>query len=79
MERAMSMPVRIDDELYEQAKAAAKGECRTIAGQLEFWAKVGRAALDNPDLPVDFVRELLLARAEDKSQLTPFKPGQLRG
>lgn len=24
----MSMPVRIEDELYEQAKAAAKGECR---------------------------------------------------
>lgn len=75
----MSMPIRIDDELYEQAKAASKGECRTIAGQLEFWAKVGRAALDNPDLPVDFVRELLVARAEDKNQLTTFKLGQLRG
>ena len=75
----MSMPIRIDDELYEQAKTASKGECRTIAGQLEFWAKVGRAALDNPDLPVDFVRELLVARAEDRNQLTTFKPGQLRG
>lgn len=75
----MSMSIRIDDELYEQAKTASKGECRTIAGQLEFWAKVGRAALDNPDLPVDFVRELLVARAEDKNQLTTFKSGQLRG
>ncbi|MFZ3017233.1 MAG: ParD-like family protein [Gallionella sp.] len=75
----MSMPVRIEDELYEQAKAASKGECRTIAGQLEFWAKVGRAALDNPDLPVDFVRDLLLAKSEDRSQLTIFKPGQYRG
>lgn len=75
----MSMPVRIDDELYEQAKAAAKGECRTIAGQLEFWAKVGKTALDNPDLPVEFVRELLIARAEDRKELTPFKPGQFRG
>ena len=35
----MSMPVRIDDELYEQAKTASKGECRTIAGQLEFWGR----------------------------------------
>lgn len=75
----MSMPVRIDDELYEQAKAASKGECRTIAGQLEFWAKVGRAALDNPDLPVDFVRDLLLAKSEDRNQYTAFKPGQCRG
>lgn len=79
MERIMSMPVRIDDELYEQAKAASRGECRTIAGQLEFWAKVGRAALDNPDLPVDFVRDLLLAKSEDRSQLAVFKPGQYRG
>lgn len=75
----MSMPVRIDEELYQQAKIASKGECRTIAGQLEFWAKVGKAALDNPDLPVEFVRELMLARAEDRTQATPFAPGQFRG
>lgn len=74
----MSMPVRIDDELYEQAKSAAKGECRTIAGQLEFWAKIGKAALDNPNLPIEFVRELLIARAEDREQLTAFVPGQFR-
>jgi hypothetical protein len=78
MEKIMSMPVRIDDELYEQAKSAAKGECRTIAGQLEFWAKIGKAALDNPNLPIEFVRELLIARAEDREQLTAFVPGQLR-
>lgn len=74
----MSMSVRIDDELYEQAKIASKGECRTIAGQLEFWAKVGRAALDNPDLPVDFVRELMISRAEDRKQFTAFVPGKFR-
>lgn len=74
----MSMPVRIEDELYEQAKTASKGECRTISGQLEFWAKIGKVALDNPDLPIEFVRELLIARTEDRQQLTPFVPGQLR-
>lgn len=75
----MSMSVRIDDELYEQAKNASKGECRTIAGQLEFWAKVGKAALDNPDLPIDFVRELMISRSEDRKQFTTFVPGQFRG
>lgn len=75
----MSMPVRIEDELYEQAKTASKGECRTISGQLEFWAKVGKAALDNPDLPIEFVRELLIARAEDRRQLDKFEPGKFRG
>jgi hypothetical protein len=70
----MGMPVRIDDLLYEDAKSHAKAECRTIAGQIEFWAKVGKAALDNPDLPVDFVRDLLIARAEGRDQATPFVP-----
>jgi len=33
---------------------------------------IGRAALDNPDLPIDFIRDLLVARAEGKSHSTPF-------
>jgi len=70
----MGMPVRIDDNLYEQAKAHAHAEHRTIAGQLEFWALVGKAALDNPDLPIDFVRDLLIARAEGQALATPFVP-----
>lgn len=70
----MGMPVRIDDTLYRDAKSHAKAECRTIAGQIEFWAKVGKVALDNPDLPVDFVRDLLIARAEGREEATPFTP-----
>lgn len=70
----MGMPVRIDDTLYEQARAEAKVERRTIAGQIEFWAMVGRAALDNPDLPVTFVAESLLSMAEPREQATPFVP-----
>jgi hypothetical protein len=68
----MGMPVRIDDTLYEQARAQAQAERRTIAGQIEFWAMVGKAALDNPDLPIDFVRELLIARAEGPTLATLF-------
>ena len=70
----MSMPVRIDDTLYELARAQANAERRTIAGQIEFWAMVGKAALDNPDLPIDFVRDLLVARAEGPALATPFVP-----
>lgn len=70
----MSMPVRIDDTLYEMARAQAHAERRTIAGQIEFWAMIGKASLDNPDLPVDFVRELLIARAEGPVLATPFVP-----
>lgn len=70
----MGMPVRIDDTLYNQARAQAQAERRTIAGQIEFWAIVGRTALDNPDLPIDFVRDLIVARAEDLSLSSEFVP-----
>ena len=70
----MGMPVRIDGVLYDQAKAQARAERRTIAGQIEFWALVGRTALDNPDLSVEFVRDLLVARAEGQTLATPFVP-----
>ncbi|MEO6352304.1 MAG: ParD-like family protein [Burkholderiaceae bacterium] len=70
----MGIPVRIDDVLYESARAQAKAERRTIAGQIEFWAWLGRTALDNPDLPIDFVRDLLIARAEGATLSTPFVP-----
>jgi hypothetical protein len=55
----MSMPVRIEPDLYKRAKKEAAIEHRTIAGQIEFWAQVGRACIDNPDLPVNFVIDSL--------------------
>ena len=66
--------IRIDQSLYNQAKADAAAEHRTIAGQIEFWAKVGRAALDGPDLPVSFVAEALASMAESRQDATPFVP-----
>ena len=70
----MVMPVRIDNLLYEQAKTEAKAEHRTIAGQIEFWATVGRAATDNPDLPVEFVVQALASMKEPRTDATPFQP-----
>ena len=64
--------IRIEQTLYEQAKADAAAEHRTIAGQVAYWAQVGRAALDNPDLPVSFIAEALASMAEPHEQATPF-------
>ncbi len=70
----MSVAVRIDDELYAQAKIKAEAEHRSIEGQIEYWAKVGRAALDNPDLPVSFIAESLMSMDEPREHATPFVP-----
>ena len=64
----MSVSVRLNEELVQQARNAAKAEHRTMQGQIEFWANVGRVALDNPDLPASFIAESLMSMAEDKTQ-----------
>lgn len=69
-----TVSMRIDEELVNEARAAAKAEYRTVQGQVEFWAKVGRAALDNPDLPASFIAESLMSLAEPREDTTPFTP-----
>lgn len=69
-----STSIRIDHDLYEAARKEALAEHRSIAGQVEYWAKVGRAALDNPDLPVSFIAESLASLAEPREDATPFVP-----
>ncbi len=70
----MKSSIRISKTLYNQARIAVASEQRTIGGQIEYWAKVGRAALDNPDLPVGFIAESLISMAEPRSETVPFIP-----
>ncbi|MBS7350992.1 MAG: ParD-like family protein [Comamonas sp.] len=69
-----TISVRIDEALVDAARTAAKAEFRTVQGQVEFWARVGRAALDNPDLPVSFIAESLMSLAEPREDAQPFIP-----
>ena len=73
-----STSIRIDQTLYDQARTEAVAEHRSIAGQIEYWAKVGRAALDNPDLPVSFIAESLVSMAEPRQEATAFVPRSQR-
>ncbi len=73
-----STPIRIDQTLYNQARQDALAEHRTIAGQIEYWARLGRAALDNPDLPISFIAESLASMAEPREEATAFIPRSLR-
>ena len=69
-----SISIRINQELYDQAKQDAEIEHRSISGQIEFWAKLGRAAIDNPDLPISFIAESLASMREPREQAQPFTP-----
>lgn len=60
----MAQSVRINDELVKSAKTVAKVEHRSLTGQVEHWASIGRVAEENPGLPFSMLREILLAKAE---------------
>lgn len=68
----MGVPIRINEEIYNAAKKVANAECRSISNQIEFWAKIGKCALDNPDLPIEFVRDLMISKHQDRSLAQPF-------
>ncbi|MFC2130839.1 hypothetical protein ACFLSQ_05345 [Bacteroidota bacterium] len=60
----MSSAVRISEGLLSEAKLHSKVDNRSIAGQIEYWAKIGKCAVDNPDIPYDLIKEILLGIEE---------------
>src|ERR1700722_16368001 len=55
----MSQPVKLSDELFLDARVTAEVANRSIAGQIEFWAQLGRAI----EPLLDGARALALRRA----------------
>ncbi len=71
----MSAHVLLSQELYEGAKSAALHNGVRTDGQMVFWARLGRAGREDPDLPSAFVAECLLSLAESRTQeVMPFIP-----
>lgn len=68
----MGVPIRIDECLYAEAKKTARAEYRSIPNQIEYWAKIGKCVLDNPDLPIEMIKDLLLSKYQDRSLAEPF-------
>jgi predicted transcriptional regulator len=56
--------IRLDQDLIERATIMAKALNRTAPKQIEHWAKIGEMMEDNPDLPYQFVRQAIIAKAE---------------
>jgi hypothetical protein len=69
--------VKISDHLAASAAIFAKVESRSLAGQVEYWAKLGKIAEENPDLPISFIKDILIGQAQVQSGLrTPYIFGE---
>ncbi|MCD8493018.1 MAG: ParD-like family protein [Geovibrio sp.] len=73
----MSQAVKISDEIIKSAKIHAKAENRSLSAQIEFWAKMGKAAEQNPDMPFSMIKAIMLAREEaEQSGCEPYIFGE---
>ena len=56
--------IRLSEEIMKAAITYASINSRSVPRQIEHWAKIGRIAEENPDLPYEFIRGVLEAKAE---------------
>ncbi len=73
----MATAVKVSDDLFEKAKIKSKIFKRSIAGQIEYWAKIGQMVEENPDLPLPFIQDILVGREQIKAgQGVPYIFGE---
>lgn len=60
----MTKAVRVSDELVHEAKIYSKIDKRSVVGQIEHWARIGKCAEENPDLTYSLIKEILIGIAE---------------
>ncbi len=60
----MTSALKISAQLVDSARPYAVAMHRSVTKQIEYWAQLGKAAEDNPDLPVGMIREILISRQE---------------
>lgn len=70
----MSTAIKIADNLASEAKKVATFNKRSVTKQIEYWAQIGRIVENNPDLPYNFIKDILISLEEMKSgQAEPYK------
>lgn len=60
----MPTTVRISDSLLKDARKYSKVDHRSLTGQIEHWARIGKCAEENPDLTYDLIKEIFIGIEE---------------
>ena len=72
----MATAVRISEELVSEAKKYSRIDHRSLTGQVEHWARIGKCAEENPDLTYSFIKELLIGIEElEQGEKSEYKFG----
>jgi hypothetical protein len=72
----MAMAVRISEELVGEAKKFSRIEHRSLTGQIEHWARIGKCSEENPDLTYNLIKEILIGIEElNQNEKTEYQFG----
>jgi hypothetical protein len=66
--------VRLSGEFMETVMNYAPLNLRSVPKQIEHWAKIGKVAEENPDLPYKFIKGVLEAKNEiERGEVSTFE------
>ncbi|HBR18276.1 MAG TPA: hypothetical protein DD725_11870 [Deltaproteobacteria bacterium] len=72
----MATAVRISEKLVDDAKKYSRIDHRSVTGQIEHWAQIGKCAEENPDLTYSLIKEILIGLQElEQGEKTEYKFG----
>jgi hypothetical protein len=72
----MATAVRVSEQLVGEAKKFSRIDHRSVAGKIEHWARMGKCAEENPDLPYSLIKEILIGLDElEQDEKTEYKFG----
>ena len=60
----MAKAVKLSDAIMADAQIMSKSFNRSVAGQIEYWAKIGKIAEENPDLTYELIKDIIISRNE---------------
>ena len=60
--------IKLSADIVSAANKYAAVYSRSVPKQIEHWAKIGRIAEENPDLPYNFIKDILLSLEEIKTE-----------
>ena len=66
--------IQLSNDIILEAGKYASVYTRSLSMQIEHWARIGKIAEENPDLPYSFIEDVLIGKAElDNGNVTPFE------
>jgi hypothetical protein len=72
----MATAVRISEKIVNEARKFSRVDHRSITGQIEHWAKIGKCAEENPDLTYNLIKEILMGLEElEQGERSEYKFG----